>query len=198
MAQKDQIKWDRKYLDNPTLLQRTTPSAIIEKYIDIAPKGRALDIACGTGRNSIYLASRGYIVDALDISAVALQELTQHLEKITDISKVHTKLVDLDEYRLEQNQYELIVIVNFLDRGLISTLKEALKKGGIFIIETYMQDEDNEKQNSNPDYLLKSKELLDYFGIGFEVIEYREFWNDNSALHKMKKQSIVVKRVGDI
>ena len=194
MAQKDQIKWDQKYLDNPTLLHRTTPSTIVEKYAPIVAKGRALDIACGVGRNSIYLASVGYVVDAIDISAVALQELTQHLEKITDISKVHTKLIDIDSYTPVEDSYELIVMINFLDRELIPKLAKALKIGGVLIIETYIYDEQNQKSHSNPDFLLQKGELASYFDSKFEVLDSREFWNDNSEIYRMKKDSIVVRR----
>ncbi len=50
-------------------------------------------------------------------------------------------------------------MTNFLDRKIISSLKNALKKDGILFIETYMEDKENEKLDSNPDFLLKKGEL---------------------------------------
>jgi len=194
MSQKDQLKWDKKYIENEALLTRITPSDIVTKYANRISGTRALDIACGIGRNALYLAKNGFEVDALDISAVALQELTQHMKQITDVAKIHTKLVDLDEYDLTANEYDLIIMINFLDRDIIRQFGKSLKKGGLAIVETYMRDEHNEKKNSNPDFLLAKDELLTFFGDKFETIEYGELWVD-SEIHRMKKQMIIVRKI---
>ena len=75
MAKKDEIKWNKKYQETPSLLEERRPS---EKLIEIIQKvkgKKALDVASGTGRNSVYLAANGFEVDALDISQVALDSL---------------------------------------------------------------------------------------------------------------------------
>jgi len=135
MSQQDQLKWDKKYTENDTLLGFREPSPLLTQFISEAPAKRALDIACGTGRNTLYLAANGFEVDALDISAVALQELTQHMEKATDLAFIHTQLVDLDSYTPPEAQYDLIIQTNFLDRRLIPLLASALTKGGLLIID---------------------------------------------------------------
>ena len=152
MSQKDQLKWDKKYTDNPRLLESREASVIVQRFSKLASGKKALDIACGTGRNTLYLAQNGFEIDALDISAVALQELSQHMNKVTDLSFIHTQLVDLDQYSPPLSHYNLIINIHFLDRSLISKLGKALKKDGILIVETYMQDDENEKPNSNPDF----------------------------------------------
>jgi len=195
MSQKDQLKWDKKYTDNPRLLESREASTIVQRFSKLASGKKALDIACGTGRNTLYLAQNGFEVDALDISAVALQELSQQMNKVTDLSFIHTQLVDLDQYNPPLSHYNLIINIHFLDRSLISKLGKALKKDGILIIETYMQDTENEKPNSNPDFLLKKDELPSYFNDNYEILGYEEFWNDNNELYRMRKQAIVVKRV---
>jgi tellurite methyltransferase len=75
MSQKDEIKWNKKYQDTPSLLEERKPSGKLIEIIKKVKGKKALDIACGIGRNSIYLASNGFDVLALDISQVALDAL---------------------------------------------------------------------------------------------------------------------------
>ncbi len=194
MSQQDQIKWDRKYTDSDTLLGFREPCPLLKQFAPHAVGTQALDIACGTGRNTLYLAQHGFEVDALDISAVALQELTQHLQKMTDLSFVHTQLTDLDSYTPPPSAYDLIIQTNFLDRRLIPLLASALTQGGLLIIETYMLDPDNEKKGSNETYLLTPGELLGYFDEQYAILFYDEFWNQGEN-YRMRKQGIVVRRV---
>lgn len=190
MAQEDKVKWNKKYQDTQALTKDRNPCKklpIATKYIK---KGKALDVACGTGRNSIYLSSMDFKIDAIDISEVAIGILDEK-----DIQNINTKVVDLDGYIPEKECYDLIVMSNFLDRELITHLKNSLKKDGILVIETYMHHEINTKKSSNPDFLLKQGELKTFFDESFELIEYDEFENDPFELYKMMKQSIIVKKV---
>ena len=75
MVKHDQKKWNSRYLKN---IGSPTPSDFLSKYLSFPPKGRALDIACGNGRNSIFLAQHGFKVDAVDISNVALSQLPEN------------------------------------------------------------------------------------------------------------------------
>lgn len=190
MAQKDEIKWNKKYKEIPSLLQTREVSKKLMQIVQKAKGKKALDIASGAGRNSIYLASKGFDVEALDISSVALDAL-----KSKGIKNIACNLVDLDVYEIPNNSYDLIVMTNFLDRKLIPKLKMALKQDGILFIETYMDDEVNEKAPSNSDFLLKKDELLSFFDDNFEVLDYDEFLNEAEELYKMKKQSISVRKI---
>lgn len=193
MAQKDEIKWNKKYQETPSLLERKKISSklenIVEKIEETKNK-KALDIASGAGRNSIYLANKGFKVEALDISSVALESLKSKAYK-----NISCKLVDLDNYDIAKNSYDLIVMTNFLDRKLIPKLKDALKKDAILFIETYMEDEINEKPTTNSGFLLKKEELLSFSDEKFEVLDYDEFLNDSEELYKMKKQSISIRKL---
>jgi hypothetical protein len=86
-------------------------------------------------------------------------------------------------------------MTNFLDRNIILPLANALKKDGILFIETYMEDEENEKPNSNPDFLLKKGELKTFFDNYYKILEYDEFFNETYELYRMKIQSIIVKKL---
>ena len=190
MSQKDEIKWNKKYQETPSLLKERKPS---EKLIQIIKKvkgKKALDIACGAGRNSIYLAANGFEVEALDISQIALDALNSK-----GLENISCKLVDLDEYEVPTSSYDFIVMTNFLDRNIITKLSNALKSDGILFIETYMDDIVNEKPSSNPAFLLKKDELKTFFDDSFEVLDYDEFLNEDNELYRMKKQSIAIRKI---
>ena len=191
MSQQDRIKWNKKFSEMPDLLAPRPPAELVEKYLYEAPGKNALDLGCGGGRHTLFLSERGFHVDAVDISAVALEKLSKRVdpERVTLIE------ADLDGFDLHKAQYDLIVKTNYLDRGLIVRAKKALKKGGIFIVETYLTDAENEKKDSNPDFLLQKGELKEIFSEGFEILEYREFWNESYEKYRMKKAAIAVRKL---
>ncbi len=191
MSQKDRIKWNKKFSEMPDLLAPRPPAELVEKYLHEAPGKNALDLACGGGRHTLFLSDHGFHVDAVDISAVVLEKLSKRVdpERVTLIE------ADLDAFDLHEAKYDLIVKTNYLDRGLIARAKKALKKGGIFIVETYLADAENEKKDSNPDFLLQKGELKEIFSEGFEILEYREFWNESYEKYRMKKAAIAVRKL---
>ena len=190
MAQKDKIKWDSKYREMADLLASRPPSDMVKKHYAEAPGKRALDLACGSGRHSIFLSGKGFRVDAVDISSVALE----HTAAKVDGDNITIIEADLDRYSPAPETYDLIIETNYLDRSLIERAKDTLKEGGVFIVETYVSDEANEKKDSNPDYLLRKNELLSIFGDGFEVLEHKSFWNETYEKYRMKKEAIAVRK----
>jgi len=190
MAIGDKIKWDKKYSQKSELLAKRAPSAMVKKYYNKCSGKAALDIACGAGRNTLFLEEKGFFIDAIDISQVALDTLKRRVKS----TRVKPILADLEQYNLGCKRYDFIVKCNFLDRALIERAKEALKGAGVMVVETYMEDAENEKRESNPNFLLQKDELLEIFNEGFEVLEYRTFWNESFEKYKMKKASIAVKK----
>jgi len=194
MSQKDQEKWDRKYLENPKLRQERPPVRWIKRFVPEEREGHALDLACGTGRNAVALARKGWRVEAVDLSPVALQMLTEFAEATGVLDRIDTELIDLDAF-VPEKQYDLILKTNYLDRDLIRRTLSALKSGGLYIVETYMEDPQNGKKDSNPDYLLKPGELRTIFSEGFEILHYEEFWNEGDEMYRMRKQAIVARKI---
>jgi SAM-dependent methyltransferase len=197
MAQKDQEKWDRKYLENPKLREKRPPVRWIGSFGHDGAGKLALDLACGTGRNAIALAENGWRVEAVDLSPLALQILTEHAEEAGVREAIDTELIDLDRFDPGEKRYDMILMANYLDRELIGRLLPALKHGGLFIVETYMEHPDNEKRDANPAYLLKARELREIFSKGFEILEYGEFWNEGCEIHRMRKAAIVARKTAD-
>lgn len=162
MTEQDQKKWNSKYLEK---IGSQTPSAVLSKYLSYATKGRALDIACGNGRNTQFLVQEGFKVDAIDISDVALNQLP---DNDTRINKIYQ---DLDTWQIPENRYHLIINIRFLERRLFSMIKKGLKPGGVLIFESFI-DEKRE-------YCLKPNELLRAFNT-FHIVYYEEKKNDAS------------------
>ncbi len=195
MSVADKEKWDQKYIDKPRLLTPRAASEVLVRYAFEGEGLRALDLACGAGRNALYLAERHYVVDAVDVAAIALEALKEDALQRGVAESVDAVLQDLDAFTPKPELYDVIVMSNFLDRGLIERCKAGLKKEGLFIVETYMVDETNEKKDSALSNLLQSEELKEIFKDGFLVLEYKEFENEPHEIYRMKKQSIVVKKL---
>ena len=172
MSSDDQARWDVKHSETGPSEE---PSAFLRKVIDggawrIA-RGAALDVACGKGRNAIFLARKGFQVAALDISPVALAEGRGRAD--ANGVTIDWRQCDLEDIELGDEEYDLIVKINYLQRSLIPLLKRALKKDGCIICETYLIDQKEIGHPSNPAFLLARNELLEYFH-DFRVLLYRE------------------------
>ena len=181
----DKARWNAKYMACP---MPEHVSQIVVKYLPHANVGKALDIACGTGRNTHYMAENGFEVDAVDLSDYALQ-------KIRALPNINTIEADLDSYRIAENAYVLIVNCNYLDRNHFHQIKAGLKEGGLLIFETFIEADGEEyHQPSNPDFVLKPNELLDAFR-ELRVIYYEEHEDVNLRGEKVKIASLVAKKV---
>ena len=163
----DRIKWNRKYRSRRTAV-RAYPSDIVCNFYHLATHGCALDIAAGNGRNALFLAQKGFVVDALDISEAGLRMATGR------DPNVRAACVDLDVYDLVSRRYSLVVNIRYLNRRLFPQICEALIGGGVLIFETYLKRPDFIPQRPHrDDHLLRINELLLGF-LKLEVVYYRE------------------------
>jgi SAM-dependent methyltransferase len=176
LAKPDQEKWNSRYLRN---IGSLTPSDILSKYLYLSPKGRALDIACGNGRNSKFLAQNGFKVDAVDISKVALNQLREYDTRINIVQE------DLDTWQIPQNRYQLIINIRFLDRRLFPMIKKGLKPGGVIIFESFI--------DKKKDYCLEPNELLHAFN-SFQIVYYEEKKNDPSDKFDQSVYMVAIKK----
>ena len=174
MSTDDRIRWDRQHGSprNPE-----PPSAFLRMILESdawpALSGNGLDIACGKGRNAIYLAQRGFAVTALDISAVALAEGRRRARQQDLLIDWHRCDLEASAPAFAAGDFDLIVNFNYLQRALIRPMQQALKPGGHVIFETYLIDQAAVGHPTNPDYLLQHNELLECFD-AFRVLFYRE------------------------
>lgn len=198
MSLKDKEKWDNKYLKKSQLLRPRDASANLKEWLTHCTGTKALDLACGSGRNSIYLAKCGFEVDSLDIASLAIDALDAEAKKQNLTSNINTFLVDLDTYKIKQKMYDIIVMANFLDRDVLKRAKDALKTNGILFVETYMISDENEKSKSDLNNLLRSQELKQMLDSSFEILHYDEFKNEDYEIYEMKKQVIVARKTENV
>jgi len=188
MALEDKIRWDEKYTKKTKIPEE--PIELVVQYAKLAPGKKALDLACGMGRHSKYLVSQGFEVDALDISSVAIS----HLKKWEGIN---AKEVDFDTYTLPEASYDLIVSVYFLKRSLFDQMIDALNPNGILLIETFLHHECNEREPSNPAFLLNEGELETFFDDRCELLHIKEYEDaDYMGFKTMKTQMVARKKSG--
>jgi FolB domain-containing protein len=136
--------------------------------------GRALDLACGRGRNAIYLAREGFQVAAWDRDADALEAL-QAQATSRGITTITIRLVDLErESEIPASSFDVILVCYYLQRDLVPQIMRALKPGGLVVYETFLID--NHERFNHPrrrEFCLNHNELLALFA-GLRVLAYRE------------------------
>ena len=151
-----------------------TPSPWLLEHADLLRgPGRALDVACGDGRDALLLAGHGYDVDALDVSDVAIEALQAAAGERA--LAIHPRAVDLEhDPLLPAGEYDAVVCFNYLQRDLFEPLARALRPGGLLVCETFARDHIDELgKRFNPAFVLERNELLHAFA-GLHVVHYRE------------------------
>ena len=132
--------------------------------IESTTSGRtALDLACGAGRDAVFMAQRGWQVTTLDVKADALSR-AQDLAASSQV-ELSTIQADIEAHpeSLGESQYDLIIVMRFLFRPLLSRLIKHLKPGGIICYSTFMQGCEKFGSPRNPNYLLKPGELAEVY-----------------------------------
>ena len=168
----DQKRWDKRFRGEGFAFGKEA-NPFLKKHITLLPKGKALDLAAGEGRNAVFLARHGFEVEAVDISQMGLRKAQKLAEEMG--VKIHALAGDLDTYPIERGKYDLITNFYFLRRSLIPKIKKGLKEGGMVIFETYLLEQRKLGTGGpkNPKYFLKPNELLQRFK-DFRILFYRE------------------------
>ena len=177
----DRQRWDTRYRAG-AYAQRHWPSAYLQQLQqdDVIPRsGRALDVACGRGRNSLFLASLGLRVDALDVSAVAIAQAAN--TAIGQQLRVNWQCSDVLElsHRLPQNTYALVIMLRFVAPQLLPKLLQALTPGGVLVLEEHLQWDGAERISgpSSNRFRVAAGDLsqqLQAVQVGFDVVDQFE------------------------
>ncbi len=156
MSHEEYSKWNRRWASRNYVID-IEPRVTLSEWIETIPAGRVLDIACGDGRNSLYLAQNGFVVDAIDISIAALKLVQRGaMDRGTHVNLI---LADLDNYVVPQATYDLITCSFYLNRELIPSIKNGVKPGGFVIYEQHYVPYGTGLDDGNIGFKLRAGEL---------------------------------------
>jgi SAM-dependent methyltransferase len=145
------------------------PSAWVERFAPLVPKGPVLDIAAGAGRHSRLFARLGHPVTAVDRD-------TSLLDPEGGYEIVEADLENGSPWPLHDRRFSGIVVTNYLFRPLFPVLIEALAEGGVLIYETFAHGNETYALTSprNPLHLLQPDELLNIVHGKLSVIAFEQ------------------------
>ncbi len=172
-------------------LDAAPTSLVVATAAKLVP-GKALDLACGRGRNALWLAEHGWDVTAVDGAHVAIEILrSRALERGLKINAVVADL-EKGEFEIEPSRWDLITICYYLQRNLFEPAKCGIAPGGILISIVHVTQPGEE---IGPHRLLPGQ-LEQYFA-GWEILHRRE-GKASDAAHRRAVAEIVARRPLDL
>lgn len=185
-------QWDDRYKQGEHTNNDSHP--LVVRFASQLEPGRALDIACGTGRHALYLAERGWQVTAVDSSKVAIEILLKRAHQLGVTVDARVADLELGEFTIEPDRYDLIVNCCYLQRDLFPIIKAGVRVGGLVIAVIAMEDDDPNVKSMNPAFLLQPGELRASFE-GWELLH--DFEGKPKAKPKQRAMAeIAVRRLG--
>jgi len=149
-------------------------SPLIEKYltqlksIKTDEQLSVLDLACGSGRNGLYLIENNISVTFADVNGESLEQIEQTL---TALDEDKQKLAQCWQVDFEQEStsplkgksFSAVMVFRYLHRPLFEQIKQAIKPGGMIVYETFTVQQAQFGRPKNPMFLLKPAELVELF-----------------------------------
>jgi tellurite methyltransferase len=182
--------WDERYKTaaRPREDLEAPPTPLVVRIAEALRPANALDLACGAGRNALWLAERGWKVTAVDGSASAINILrTRARERGLDVV---SRVADLEaaEYKIAPAVWDLILIAYYLQQDLIESAKAGLKPGGVIIVIVHITAQGEEPTK----HRLLPGELIRHFQ-GWETLHCFEGQPEDAA-HRRAVAEIVARR----
>ena len=193
MSETERREWDRRYTDGD-YRPRTWPSPFLEEWLDQLPRGHSLDLACGAGRNALCLAEAGHQVDAVDISASAINMARTEAERRG--LEVSWEVADLDNAELRPDAYDAITVIRYVNRKIWPRLITALAQNGWLLIEHHLLTTADVDGPTSPDFRLEPQELLETFR-SLRIVYYEEVLETSKREQKAYALARLVACKGD-
>jgi SAM-dependent methyltransferase len=153
------------------------PSPWVMRWSSLIPAGGAvLDIACGGGRHTRLLLKSGHPVTAIDIDVSRLADLAD--QPMLAICQAD---LETSSWPLPGRQYAGVIVTNYLWRPLLPTLLDSIAPGGVAIYETFAIGQERFGKPSNPNFLLRPGELLEWARGRLEVRGYEHIEEQQPA-----------------
>jgi len=173
-------RYDPAYAGTPKF--QTTPIAVLVEAVENRRPGKALDVGMGQGRNSIYLARQGWDVTGFDVSKAGLAEANKRAAAAG--VKIRTVLAADEEFDFGVEQWDLIGILYPIEKRSVYRVREALKAGGIVVVEC------THKEKTGAPFECDTNELLKIFE-GFPILKYE----DAAGMHEWMRKELRLVRV---
>lgn len=191
--------WDKRYSENK-FAYGTKPNEFLKAQIGVIKPGKALFLAEGEGRNSVYAAKLGWQVDAVDFSYSARTKALNLAER-NDV-KINYDVCDLTDYTFKNNYYDLVVMIFVhlpldLRKNVFQKSINSLKQNGKMIIEAFTKEQINNSSGGpkSLDLLYSENDVLDLIkDLRIEVLESKAIELDEGEYHTGKAD--VVRFVG--
>ena len=160
-------RWDERHMAADDA--EPTPSEFLVEFESRLPRdGRVLDLACGRGRNAVWLARRGFRVDAVDFSSIALARAMTLAARHGVADRVRTFEHDLAHgLPALDAAYDVVLCLHYRDASLWPALPPLVAPQGSLLIEVLAHDATN--LDVNPEFLGERDELLAAAG-GLDVV----------------------------
>ncbi|RZG48768.1 SAM-dependent methyltransferase TehB [Acinetobacter wuhouensis] len=157
--------------------------------------GKALDVGCGLGRNTLYLNQHGFQVDAFDVNPQSIQKLNDIIE-IEKLENIQTAIRDLNQDQSIDGAYDFVfstVVMMFLQAEtippLIQNMQKVTKTNGVNLIVCAMDTDDYPVQSDFP-FSFKPQQLRDYYRT-WNILKYNE---NVGELHRTDEQGNRIKQ----
>lgn len=184
----DKTKWNKKYIERIEKKEAGEANERLVNLLTTYKNGReALDVACGLGTNSMFLAKNGFKVHAVDISDVAIKELNRKISEEQLPIQGHVCDLTKANINLFSDSYDLIINTYYLDRSLFPLIKNLVKQNGYLFMETFFLSPCNTNKHISDTYKLHSQELIKEFS-NWQILYFEEDEGEG-------RQTILVRKV---
>lgn len=174
MTSSSRSRWDERYAEGDWV-EAGEPAAIVRDahpFLEQMRGGRALDVACGAGRNAHFLARQGLRVMGVDLSVAGLRRMQGRARE--EELPVLPILADAGRFHVRPGAFDLVVNTFFLLRASFPLLRSALRPGGLLLFETFSVLELDELGGDiRREFTLERGELLEAFP-DFQVLLHEE------------------------
>ena len=139
MSEHDRNKWNQRYAEGAYAERQNPSELLVQALTERQGKcaGQALDLACGAGRNALYLAEQGFSVTGIDVSDEALRladaKARDRQLAVAWVNRDLDAVVDLEE------TYQFISMIRYVNPSLLSAAARAISEGGLLVVEEHLQ-----------------------------------------------------------
>jgi tellurite methyltransferase len=178
--------WDQRYRTGQQIVE--TPAPLVVQFTNGLAPGDVLDLACGPGRNALYLAERGWHATAVDGSQVAVGMLRANNPSID------ARVADLEagQFAFPPDAFDLVLSCYYLQRSLIPLMKAALRPGGLLILIVNLAGADQPQGTPTRAF---PGELASFFE-GWPILHYHEGDPDESGHRHAVAEFVTQKPAG--